>query len=194
MLTITIDCNMVQKQIYIITGGPGFGKTELIEELRRSGYLCSGEFAREIIEHQQKIGGDLLPWKNAKLFQEEILRLRKDFYDSVPDKTTAFADRGIPDQLAFAKYKGFGTPEILKESAEKYRYAPQVFVTPPWREIFVNDSTRSESYDEAIRIHQSILETYSGLNYQINELPLFSVTERVTFMLKTIKNLLYHEH
>lgn len=182
------------KNIFVVTGGPGFGKTELIDELRRSGYLCSGEFARDLIESQQKIGGEILPWKNPKLFQEEILRLRTNFYDSVPDKTIAFADRGIPDQLAFARYKGFGTPEILIESAEQYRYAPQVFVTPPWREIFVNDSIRSESYDEAIRIHQSIFETYSGLNYQIIELPLFSVTERVTFMLKTIKNLLYHEH
>lgn len=185
---------MVQKQIYIITGGPGFGKTELINELRRSGYLCSGEFARELIEHQQKIGGDLLPWKSPKLFQEEILRLRKYFYDSVPDKTTAFADRGIPDQLAFAKYKGFGTPEILKESAEKYRYALQVFVTPPWHEIFVNDSTRSESYDEAIRIHQSILETYSGLNYQIIELPLIPVNERINYILQTILKTKSHEY
>lgn len=182
------------KNIFVVTGGPGFGKTELINELRRSGYLCSEEFARELIEHQQKIGGDMLPWKNPKLFQEEILRLRKYFYDSVPDKTTAFADRGIPDQLAFSQYKGFGIPEILKQSTEQYRYAPQVFITPPWREIFVNDSIRSESYDEAIRIHQSILETYSTLNYQIIELPLIPVTERVTFMLKTIKNLSYHEH
>lgn len=185
---------MVLKQIYIITGGPGFGKTELICELKISGYLCSGEFARELIEHQQKIGGDLLPWKNPKLFQEEILRLRKDFYDSVPDQTIAFADRGIPDQLAFARYKGFGTPEILKQSAEHYRYAPQVFVTPPWPEIFINDSIRSESYEEAILIHQSILETYSGLNYQIIELPLIPVNERLTYILQTIRKTKSHEH
>lgn len=185
---------MVQKQIYIITGGPGFGKTELINELRQSGYLCSGEFARELIDRQQKIGGDLLPWKNPKLFQEEILRLRKDFYDSVPDKTIAFADRGIPDQLAFARYKGFGTPEILKESAEKYRYASQVFVTPPWIEIFVNDSIRSETYEEAIRIHQSVLKTYSFLNYQIIELPLIPVNERLYYILQTILKTNSHEH
>ncbi len=185
---------MVLKQIYIITGGPGFGKTELINELRQSGYLCSGEFARELIDRQQKIGGDWLPWKNPKLFQEEILRLRKDFYDSVPEQTIAFADRGIPDQLAFARYKGFGAPEILKESAEKYRYALQVFITPPWREIFVNDSIRSESYEEAIRIHQSVLETYSGLNYQIIELPLIPVNERLTFILQTILKTNSHEY
>ncbi|MDO9613466.1 MAG: AAA family ATPase, partial [Bacteroidota bacterium] len=64
---------MAQKQIYIITGGPGFGKTELINVLRQSGYLCSGEFARELIDLQQKIDGDLLPCKKPKLFQEEML-------------------------------------------------------------------------------------------------------------------------
>lgn len=176
----------MEKQIYIITGGPGFGKTELINELRAKGYLCSGEFARDTIEKQQKTGGDLLPWKKPKQFQEEILRLRKDFYESVPDKTIAFADRGIPDQLAFARYKGFGLPEILKTSAEKYRYASKVFVTPPWPEIFVNDSIRSETFDEAVMIHQTVLETYSQLDYQIIELPLIPVCERLTFILQIL--------
>ena len=141
---------MFQKQIYIITGGPGFGKTALISDLRSRGYLCSDEFARDTIEKQLITNGDLLPGKNPKLFQEEILRLRKEFYESVPNESIAFADRGIPDQLAFASYKGFGTPEILKEWVEKYRYAPSVFVTPPWREIYVNDSIRNETFEEAI--------------------------------------------
>jgi len=44
---------MIEKQIYVITGGPGFGKTSLVEELRRSGYICSGEFARDLIQEQQ---------------------------------------------------------------------------------------------------------------------------------------------
>ena len=182
------------KNIFVVTGGPGFGKTELIDELRRSGYLCSGEFARDLIESQQKIEGEILPWKNPKLFQQEVLKQRIAFYDSVPDKTIAFADRGIPDQLAFAQYKGFGTSEILKESAEKYRYASQVFVTPPWIEIFVNDSIRSETYEEAIRIHQSVLKTYSFLNYQIIELPLIPVNERLTFILQIILKTKSHEH
>jgi predicted ATPase len=174
------------KQIYVITGGPGFGKTELINELRLKGYLCSGEFARNTIEEQLKIGGDLLPWKKPKQFQEEILKLRKDFYESVPDQTIAFADRGIPDQLAFAQYKGFGVPEILKVSAENYRYASTVFVTPPWPQIFINDPIRSETYEEAILIHQTILDTYFQLDYQIIELPLIPISERISFILQNI--------
>lgn len=179
----------MEKRIYVITGGPGFGKTELIEELRKSGYFCSGEFARDLIEDQLETGGEILPWKNSKLFQQEVLRQRIAFFESVPDDTFAFADRGIPDQLAFARYKGFGSPEVLVQSAQKYRYAPIVFVTPPWPEIFVNDSIRIESYEEAVLIHKTVLDTYLGLNYTIIELPLIPVIQRIELILLTIQKI-----
>lgn len=185
---------MIEKRIYVITGGPGFGKTELIEELRKSGYLCSGEFARDLIETQLASGGEILPWKNPRLFQQEILKQRIAFFESVPEGSLAFADRGIPDQLAFARYKGFGSPEILVESVRKYRYAQQVFVTPPWLEIFVNDTIRTETFEEAVLIHESVLDIYSGLNYTIIELPLLSVIQRLEFILLTLQKFRNNEH
>lgn len=179
---------MNEKQIYVITGGPGFGKTELIEELRKSGFRCSGEFACDLIETHLQSDGEILPWKNPKLFQQEVLKRRIAFYESVPDGMVAFADRGITDQLAFARYHGFGAPEVLVQGALNYRYSSQVFVTPPWPEIFVNDTIRTETYEEAVLIHQSVIDTYSDLNYQLIELPLLSVAQRVKFLLKTIQN------
>jgi predicted ATPase len=179
---------MIEKQIYVITGGPGFGKTLLVEELKQLGYYCSGEFARDLILSQQKLGGDILPWKNPKLFQQKVLQKRIAFFDSVPDDTFAFADRGIPDQLAFARYRGFGTPEILNEYSQKYRYAQQVFVTPPWPEIFVNDVIRSETFAEALQIHEIIVETYISLNYQIIELPLLPLKQRTKYLLQNLLN------
>jgi predicted ATPase len=177
---------MIKKQIYIITGGPGFGKTELIEELCRSGYVCSGEFARELIEIQTNSGGEILPWKNSKLFQQEVLKKRIAFFESVSNDSMAFADRGIPDQLAFARYKGFGSPENLTRNASDYRYASIVFVTPPWRGIYVNDLIRKETFEEAFQIHQAVIETYQNLNYQIIELPLIPSKQRMEFLLFTI--------
>ena len=177
---------MTEKQIYVITGGPGFGKTRLIEELRRSGYLCSDEFARELIEDQILSGGESLPSGNARLFQQEVLKRRVEFFESVPGDSVAFADRGIVDQLAFARHKGFGSPENLLRNAAKYRYAQTVFVTPPWKEIFINDRIRTETFDEAANIHQRIIETYEDLNYKIIELPLLPTNKRVEFILLTI--------
>lgn len=177
---------MIKKQIYIITGGPGFGKTGLIEALGAEGFLVSGEFARELIQEQTEAGGDILPWKNRPLFQHTILNRRKAFFELVPPETIAFADRAIPDQLAFARYHGFGTPEILWNAANEYRYADTVFVTPPWPEIYQNDSIRTETFSEAIKIHQIVLETYQDLNYRINELPLVPTAERVQYLLKNL--------
>jgi len=104
----------------------------------------------------------------------------------VPDGSFAFADRGIPDQLAFARYRGFSAPAVLIECAEKYRYAPQVFVTPPWHEIFVNDTIRTETFEEALLIHEIIVETYLNLNYQIIELPLLPVKQRINYLLQNL--------
>lgn len=180
---------MPYKSIYIITGGPGFGKTLLIETLLKSGYLCSGEFARNLIDEQLACDGEILPWKNVRLFQQEVLKKRIDFFESVPDGQIAFADRGIPDQLAFAEYKGFSKPQILIEMAEKYRYANTVFVTPPWPEIYEHDLIRKESYDEAKNIDIQIRKTYSNLNYQIIELPLLPVDQRKDIILQILQNL-----
>ena len=179
---------MIKKQIHIITGGPGFGKTTLIKELRSRGYLCSDEFARDLIEQQIDIGSELLPWKRPKAFQEVILRQRIDFFESVPVNTLAFADRGIVDQLAFARYRGFGTPLLLQESVNQYRYAPHVFITPAWPEIFVNDPIRQESLEEAILIHQAIIATFSELNYELIELPLLPVSQRADFIFQHLRN------
>jgi predicted ATPase len=179
---------MIEKQIYVITGGPGFGKTLIIEELKQLGYNCSGEFARDLILSQQELGGEILPWKNPKLFQQEVLQKRIDFFDSVPDNSFAFADRGIPDQLAFARYRGFGTPKNLNQYSQEYRYASQVFVTPPWPEIFVSDSIRSETFEEALLIHEIVIEIYLSLNYQIIELPLLPLEQRTKYLLQNILN------
>ncbi|HET6558918.1 MAG TPA: AAA family ATPase [Prolixibacteraceae bacterium] len=178
----------IEKPINIITGGPGFGKSALIEELRSRGYLCCNEFARDLIRQQLATNGELLPWKDAKGFQQEILRLRLAFFDSVPEGVTAFADRGIPDQLAFARYRGFTPSPDLAEQASRYRYASTVWVTPPWPEIYVNDPIRQETFEEAILIHQAVMKTFSALDYQMIELPLVAVKERADFICQTLQN------
>ena len=177
---------MTEKLIYVVTGGPGFGKTVLAEALKSLGYTCSEEFARELMLSEIEKSGDILPWKNPRLFQQEILRRRISFFESVAEGSLAFADRAIPDQLAFARYKGFGSPEVLEKAARQYRYAPNIFVTPPWPEIFTNDSIRAETFEEAQKIHEMIVETYKNLNYRIIELPLVSISERTEFILENL--------
>ena len=176
----------MKKSIVVITGGPGFGKTSVANGLKKEGYRVGDEFARRLIEEQERIGGDLLPWKNIKAFQQEVLNHRIRFYESVEVGEVAFTDRAIPDQLAFARYRGFQKPRSLIEKANEYRYFPIIYITPAWKEIYNQDQIRQETYEEACRIHAYICDTYRELGYQLIELPKASVEERVQFIINDL--------
>ena len=179
--------SVLQKNIVVITGGPGFGKTRLIEALSAKGFQVSGEAAREIISEQMKSGGDTLPWKNVRDFQQAVSQRRISFWESVSTNEWAFVDRGIPDQLAFASFRGFEPSAMLKSMAAEYQYFPVVFICPPWNEIYVQDEVRTESFDEACRIHEMICKTYHDLAYRLLDIPLCPVEERCAFILSELK-------
>ncbi|MCW0482963.1 AAA family ATPase [Gaoshiqia sediminis] len=178
---------MLKQNISVISGGPGFGKTQTIRELANLGYRTGSEFARELIQQQLQSGGDMLPWKNIKAFQSEILNRRIGFYQSVGEHELAFCDRAIPDQLAFARFRGFEPSALLWKSARLYRYAETVFVAPPWREIYTTDQTRNENFEEACLLHQYICDTYLELGYQLTELPLTDTASRARFIIDQLK-------
>lgn len=54
---------MKNQELYIITDGPGVGKTVLLNELSRKDYETVQEDARRIIKEQMRINAEGLPWK-----------------------------------------------------------------------------------------------------------------------------------
>ncbi|MGE4587162.1 MAG: AAA family ATPase [Mangrovibacterium sp.] len=177
---------MSKIRIVVITGGSGFGKTSIIRELEQLGYITCEEFARMLISQQSREGG-ILPWVDMKRFQQEVTRLRIGFYRSVRAGQWAFADRGLPDQLAFTRWRGkkpspeFGT--ILTD----YPYYPVVFVTPPWEEIYLRDKVRTEHFAGAVRLHTLICDCYRERGYTLVEIPKGEAAERACFILQYLK-------
>lgn len=181
----------MKKAVIIITGGPGSGKSSLVDHLGREGYRVGTEAAREIMDEQLSKGGDTLPWKNILKFRQEVFERRLEFLNSVPDGELAFSDRGIPDQLAFARYQESKDLAWLVEKAKSYRYFPHVFITSPWKEIFRQDQVRTETFEEACRIHQFIFQTYQELGYTLIELPKTAIKSRIQFIKNHITELNY---
>jgi len=105
------------------------------------------------------------------------------FLQSVSQDIMAFSDRGIPDQIAYSWVKGKEPSPFIEEIACTNRYASFVFVTPPWKEIFIQDEIRKENFDEAVKIHWQIVKAYLKYNYKIIELPLVNPEMRVKFIL-----------
>ena len=51
------------ERFHVVTGGPGSGKSTVIDALGRAGYARTIEAGRAIIEDQVAIDGPALPWR-----------------------------------------------------------------------------------------------------------------------------------
>ena len=170
-----------------ITGGPGTGKTSIINLLKDHGYLCYDEISRQITLQARKDGIEQLFLTEPLLFSEKLLQGRaQQFKDANDEKTeVVFLDRGIPDVLAYMDYIGDDYPEHFVKSCEIHKY-DLVFLLPPWEAIFTPDSERYENFEQSVTIHTHLAETYTKYGYNLIEVPFRTVKERVNFILQTL--------
>lgn len=173
----------------VITGGPGFGKTSIIEELESRSYTCFHEVSRTIIKEQLAIGGEILPWKNLVSFSHILLESRIQQFHKANALGYNFFDRALPDIVAYMQKDKLEIPNHYLESLNQCKYFSTVFIVPPWEEIYKNDAQRMEDYFTASQLHEFISNTYERLGYNIVVLPKVSVKERADFILnKLIEN------
>jgi predicted ATPase len=176
-------CSVKTRRI-VITGGPGTGKTSVIEALEKSGFHCFHEVSREIIKEAQKKGIDQLFLEEPLLFSEMLLEGRikqhKDA-DSAP-ANMVFLDRGVPDVVAYMNYFGNEYPPVFNSVCKEYLY-DEVFILPPWKKIYTEDSERYESYEQAVAIHGHLASSYKYHGYRPVEVPCGPIAERASFIL-----------
>ena len=172
----------------VITGGPGTGKSTLINELINRNYTCLEEISREVTLNAQKQGIDQLFLTNPLLFSELLLKGRLKQYESAKtcEDEIVFFDRGIPDVIAYMDYAGNTYPEHFKDSAKQSVY-DTVFILKPWKGIYKSDNERYESFEQAEIIHDYLLNTYQDYNYDPIDVPFGTVSERTDFILNTLK-------
>lgn len=172
----------------VITGGPGFGKSTIIQELCNQGFNVFPEISREIIESQKETGGNVLPWEDHHSFNEAVFKGRlEQFHAATGHHQLYFYDRGIPDSLAYLLADEKSVPTHFMEEAKLCSYYHRVFITPPWNEIYINDQQRWEGFDYAMRIHEFISNFYTQLGYELIEIPKLPVTQRVEFILNNLR-------
>ncbi len=181
------DFFKVNKKIILLIGGPGSGKTTIINELITKGYTCYPEISRQVTLEAQKTGIDQLFLKEPLLFSELLLKGRiKQFNNALKEPADCvFIDRGIPDVLAYMHYIGDAYPAFFDDACKTNRYS-KIFILPPWEEIYVSDNERYENFEQAKLIHNHLVETYEKYGYELIEVPKSDLETRVNFILKNL--------
>ena len=173
----------MKDHFHVITGGPGSGKTSLIDVLAAEGFRHMPEAGRAIIQDQVDIDGSALPWKDREAFAALMLTWEmRSYREALAGPGPVIFDRGIPDVIGYLRLCGLPVPPSVVRAADQRRYARKVFIAPHWPGIFVQDAERKQNLAEAEATYQAMVEAYTGLGYELVPLPLASVLERARFV------------
>ncbi len=139
-------------------------------------------------QSEEFISNPLVFVDDAMQFNKDLLHGRMAHYREslTTNAAISFFDRGIPDVLAYMDFFGQPYNEYFIEHCQKHRY-DAVFIVPPWKEIYVSDNERLESFEEAEHIHHSLMKTYTQFGYNPIEVPKDAVLNRIDFILETLK-------
>lgn len=163
---------------FVFTGGPGAGKTTLLRHLAALGEVVVEESARAVIREQAVPRG-------GEAFIRRIAERDVAAFDRLAGETRrVFFDRGLMDC-----YDADGVapwPE-LETAIRTRRYSREVFVFPPWREIYVTDAERTQDWAHAERVFHAIMGQLPKLGYEPLIVPTGSIEGRASFVLEAVQ-------
>lgn len=177
----------MNKKRIVITGGPGTGKTSIINELKSRGFTCLEEISRQVTLKARETGIEQLFLTDPLLFSKLLLEGRTNqFYEaSLLESEHIFLDRGIPDVIAYMDYARTDYPESFITSCETNLYN-HIFILSPWQDIYVSDNERYENFDQAIEIHEFLVNTYKRFGYMLHDVPFESIKKRTDYIIDTL--------
>ena len=169
----------------VISGCSGAGKSTLLEALGSQGFNVIEEAGRRIVKSEHQKGSEALPSENMPLFLERAIAMAiKDFDKALTRLGPVFFDRSLVD-LVIA-YEHFTGSSRFTEILTKFQYASRVYLKPPWPEIFVNDSERQHSLNDAINEYHRLEAGYPKFGYDIQILPKASVQKRAKIIIDAL--------
>jgi predicted ATPase len=173
----------IDKNWYVITGGPSSGKTTVLNELAKSGYTIFPEAARVLIDEETAEGKSIKEIRdNEAEFQRKVFKIKIEIEKKAPKDKIVFFDRAIPDSIAYYQICGLNVKEVLKFCQEK-RYKKIFFFE---QLLFKNDYARVENGETIKKLNRLLKESYEKLGYEVINIPDMPLEDRVKNILSEI--------
>lgn len=178
----------------VITGGPGTGKTSIINTLKAKEFHCFDEVIRSLtleskkeVDKADQISNPIAFAKDPLDFNTRLLngRIEQFKHADALNINLTFFDRGIPDVLAYMEYFNQDYDDLFINACKEHNYST-VFSLPPWKAIYKTDSERFETFEEAVKINEYLINIYTKFGYQIIEVPIGSVEDRTNFIINSL--------
>lgn len=167
----------------LLSGCSGGGKSTLLAELAKRGFAVIEEPGRRIVKQQLEDAGDALPWVNLTAFARHAIEMAvQDLADARKRSGLTFFDRGLIDALA-ALHHATGEA-ISSDLVAANRYHEEVFMAPPWPEIYQADAERRHNLEAAIEEYDRLTALLPALGYKVRVLPKVTVEQRANFILR----------
>ncbi len=170
----------------VITGGPGTGKSTILQHLAEEGFPIHHEMSRAVIKEELNRNSDLVPWRDLPGFSQKVFKGQTGQWHEAVEGRVNFYDRGIIDVIAYLK-KDLLPHDALSDLVHHYPYHKNVFLTPPWPEIYAQDTERREDLRAMQAIHDALLKTYQEFDYHVWEIPKTGSRERMNFVLQHLE-------
>ncbi|MGC5258902.1 AAA family ATPase [Gordonia sp. DT218] len=159
----------------VLSGRSGGGKSTVLERLASRGFPPVDEPGRRVVRHELRVGGQALPWLDGPGFAQHCIDEALADLVGHDNGQWVFFDRGLVDaNTALRHYAGSSWCSV----DELQSYHQRVFLTLPWRELYVGDDEWQLGFGDAVGEYSRLLGAYDELGYTITVLPRVSVTER----------------
>lgn len=173
----------IQTPWIVVTGAPSCGKTTTTAALaERLNHPVRGEIATMVIRRRIAAGLTLQEaTADQHGLQLEIFGEGGQSEEVLHPATPTILDRGWPDVIAYEMLYQGGRADVwleqVKSARRRYRHVFRLDRLP-----FEENDVRVDA-DVADQLHDLYGHVYNRLGYQVTDVPVLSVEERVAFIL-----------